>query len=143
MYSLIITELRTTTTTTIIDDDDDDDDDDNNNNNLITTAITVTVTTVSHHRLRRQQLRYDLGDHPYRFGPAASESLAAAKCIPLWLQNYSATRPLLCQSGAPGWAGLTLVSLPPRRSFITPTLPEALTTGPGSGLGQFCGQTPL
>ncbi|PYH39886.1 uncharacterized protein BO87DRAFT_420985 [Aspergillus neoniger CBS 115656] len=130
--------MRTTTTTTTIIDDDD-----NNNNNLITTAITVTVTTVSHHRRRQQQLRYDLGDHPYRFGPAASESLAAAKCIPLWLQNYSATRPLLCQSGALGWAGLTLVSLPPRRSLITPTLPEALTTGPGSGLGQFCGQAPL
>ncbi|PYH68160.1 uncharacterized protein BO88DRAFT_488654 [Aspergillus vadensis CBS 113365] len=142
--------LTTTTTTTTInnnndddDDDDDDDDNNNNNNNLTTTTITVTVTTVSRHR-QQQRLRYDLGDHPYLSGPAASERLVAAKCIPLWLQNHSATRPLLCQSGSLGWAGLTLVALPPRRSLITPTIPEALTTtGPGSGLGQYCGQAPL
>ncbi|GAT29411.1 RNA binding effector protein Scp160 [Aspergillus luchuensis] len=86
---------------------------------------------------------YDQGDYPYLSGPAASERLVAAKCIPLWLQSHSATRPLLCQSGALGWAGLTLVALLPRRSLITPTLPEALTTGPGSGLGHLCGQAPL
>ncbi|OJZ88208.1 hypothetical protein ASPFODRAFT_205353 [Aspergillus luchuensis CBS 106.47] len=142
MYSLIFTELSVfvlITTTTI---NNNNDDDDNNNNNPITATITVTVTTVSRHR-RQQQLRYDQGDYPYLSGPAASERLVAAKCIPLWLQSHSATRPLLCQSGALGWAGLTLVALLPRRSLITPTLPEALTTGPGSGLGHLCGQAPL